>query len=78
MTENMRDARSLVRQMQAMVGKLNLPVRVVVSSRLSALAATGSGVIYVGSGNELTEAAAKQPCCTKFTGTSFHASTPLD
>jgi hypothetical protein len=44
------DPRSLVRLMRQAVGERRLPVRVVVSSRLSARAATGPGMIYVAKG----------------------------
>ncbi|MFP6683440.1 MAG: tyrosine/phenylalanine carboxypeptidase domain-containing protein, partial [Polyangiaceae bacterium] len=52
------DPRSLLSQMRSMVGARRLGVRVVVSSRLAALAATGPGAVYVASGHMLTATAA--------------------
>jgi hypothetical protein len=52
------DPRSLLSQMGAMVGARKLPIRVVVSTRLSALAATGPGAVYIATGHMLTPGAA--------------------
>jgi hypothetical protein len=44
---------SLLSRIRAEVGRRRLPFRVVVSTRLAALAATGAGVIYVADGRPL-------------------------
>jgi len=52
-SDDERDPQSLVSRMLRAVGERKLPVRVLVSDRLSALAATGSGVILVAKGRRL-------------------------
>ena len=51
---------SLVSRMRAVAGALRLPVRVVVTCRLAALAATGAGVVYVKTGQMLSRSAAER------------------
>ncbi|MEZ4445687.1 MAG: DUF1704 domain-containing protein [Polyangiaceae bacterium] len=59
-SDDREDARSLLRLMQAEIGRRRLPVRVVVAERLASLAATGPGVIYVAKGKPLTEEDARR------------------
>ena len=54
-SDDRRDRRSLLNRLGEELGARRLPVRVVVSDRLSALAATGPGVIYVAAGRAMTE-----------------------
>jgi hypothetical protein len=54
------DPQSLVSRMRAEVGRRRLPVQVRVSDRLSALAATGAGVVYVAMGRRLSHKAVER------------------
>jgi hypothetical protein len=49
------DPNSLVSRLRQAVGKWRLPVRVLTSDRMAALAATGEGVIYVATGKRLSD-----------------------
>jgi len=53
LSDDANDPRSLLLRMRSAVGAERLPFRVAVSDRLAALAATGDGVILVGSGRWL-------------------------
>ncbi len=52
-SDDTSDPDSLVRRMRAAVGRLRLPVRVVVRPGLAALAATGEATIYVAAGRRV-------------------------
>ncbi len=58
--EDLRDPRSLVSSLQALIGSLRLPVRVVLASGLASGAATGDGIILVRSGVALGAASARR------------------
>ncbi len=53
LSDDEQNPESLVQRMRSAVGARRLPFRVLVSDRLSALAATGNGVIWVASGRRL-------------------------
>jgi len=54
LSHDVGDPRSLLSRMRAEVGRRRLPVRVLVLGELSALAATGPGVVYVAQGKRLS------------------------
>jgi hypothetical protein len=59
-SDDEEDPHSLLVRMRRLVGQLRLPFRVVASSRLAALAATGPGVIYVARGSRMTRHAVER------------------
>ncbi|MEM6790966.1 MAG: tyrosine/phenylalanine carboxypeptidase domain-containing protein [Myxococcota bacterium] len=59
-SDDAQDPRSLVRRLTAAVGARRLPVRVIVAPQLSALAATGPNVVYVGAGRTMTDEAVRR------------------
>lgn len=59
-SDDLTDPRSLFRQLQSLVGALRLPFRVELTERLSADAATGSGIIFVASGRRVSPKAGQR------------------